>query len=69
MIMPQAFRGPQQGPGVRYGEKNLQIVAIQEAVFQRIEIEVSGWANIHKVEIFGVATATGLGVSEITHAD
>jgi hypothetical protein len=47
----------------------LTTIAGQEAVFQRIEIEVSGWANIHKVEIFGVATATGLGVSEITHAD
>ena len=41
----------------------------QEAVFERIEIEVSGWANVHKVEIFGRNELTGEVVSEITHQD
>lgn len=39
------------------------------AVLQRIDIEVSGWANVHRVEIFGVALEGGRPVSEITHQD
>ena len=41
----------------------------QEALFERIEIEVSGWANVHKVEIYGRNERTGEVVSEITHQD
>ena len=39
------------------------------AVLNRIDIEVSGWANVHRVEIFGTAVDDGRAVSEITHQD
>jgi len=39
------------------------------AVLNRIDIEVSGWANVHRVEIFGTAIDDGRLVSEITHQD
>jgi hypothetical protein len=41
----------------------------QTAVFQRIEIDVSGWANVHRVEIFGVSVETGSLLREVTHQD
>jgi hypothetical protein len=44
-------------------------IADEDAVFQRIEIDVSGWANVHRVEIFGVSVSTGNPVREITHQD
>ena len=44
-------------------------IAEQDALFQRIDIRVSGWANVHRVEIFGVGLENGLPVSEITHLD
>jgi len=39
-----------------------------EVIFEHIEIEVSGWANVHRVEIFGL-DVLGQTVSEITHSD
>jgi len=44
-------------------------IADQEAVLQRIDIEVSGWANVHKVEIFGLSLIDGKPLNEITHQD
>jgi hypothetical protein len=38
----------------------------ERLVLERIEIEVSGWADVSKVEIFGI-DADGNPVSEITH--
>jgi hypothetical protein len=38
-------------------------------LFERIDIEVSGWANVHRVEIHGLHAASGASVSEITHQD
>ena len=40
-----------------------------EALFQRIDIEVSGWANVHRVEIHGLNPVDGSPVSEVTHSD
>ena len=40
-----------------------------EAQLLRIDIEVSGWANVHKVEIHGIRAEDGQTVSEITHQD
>lgn len=37
------------------------------AVLERIDINVSGWATVHKVEIYGVSATDGKAVSEITH--
>lgn len=37
----------------------------QQAIFQRIDIEVSGWANVHRVEIFGAQVETGAPLREI----
>ena len=39
------------------------------AVLERIDINVSGWATVHKVEIFGVSASDGQIVSEITHQE
>ena len=39
----------------------------EEAILLRIDIEVSGWANVHKVEIHGISFSSGLEVSEVTH--
>ena len=44
-------------------------IADEDAVFQRIEIDVSGWANVHRVEIFGISVESGKPVREITHQD
>lgn len=41
----------------------------EQAQLERIDIEVSGWANVHKVEIHGHSIDTGLPVSEVTHED
>ncbi len=41
----------------------------REALFTRIEIDVSGWANVHRVEIFGIDVESGEPVNEITHQD
>lgn len=41
----------------------------KEALFQRIDIEVSGWANVHRVEIHGLNPDDGSPVSEVTHSD
>jgi hypothetical protein len=41
----------------------------QRAVFSKIAIVVSGWANVHRVEIFGSRVSDGSSVSEITHQD
>jgi len=41
------------------------VIAGQQAVFERIDIEVSGWANVHRVEIFGLDIASGDAVSEV----
>ncbi len=38
----------------------------EQVLFERIEIEVSGWANIHKVEIFGHSLSSDESVREIT---
>lgn len=38
------------------------------AIFEYIEITVSGWANVHRVEIFGISS-DGESVSEITFED
>jgi hypothetical protein len=40
-----------------------------DALLDRIDIHVSGWATVHKVEIHGVSATDGLAVSEITHQD
>ena len=37
------------------------------AVLERIDINVSGWATVHKIEIFGVNASDGQPISEITH--
>ena len=37
------------------------------AVLERIDINVSGWATVNKIEIFGVSASDGQMVSEITH--
>lgn len=41
----------------------------EEAILLRIDIEVSGWATVHKVEIHGTSLSSGLEVSEVTHQD
>lgn len=41
----------------------------REAVLERVEIQVSGWANVHKVEIFGTDSRNGKAVSEVTHEE
>ncbi len=41
-------------------------IAGKESIIQRIDIYVSGWANIHKVEIFGIDPVTFHQVQEIT---
>ena len=41
----------------------------EEAILLRIDIEVSGWATVHKVEIHGISLSSGLEVSEVTHQD
>ena len=38
----------------------------RNAVLQQIDIHVSGWANVHKVEIHGVDEQTGKAISEVT---
>ncbi len=39
------------------------------ALFEWIEIDVSGWANVHRVEIFGRSLSAGEPLREITHED
>jgi hypothetical protein len=41
----------------------------EEAILLRIDIDVSGWADVHKVEIHGISLHSGLEVSEVTHQD
>ena len=41
----------------------------EEALLERIDIHVSGWADVHKVEIHGISVSSGLAVSEVTHQD
>ncbi len=41
----------------------------EPALFEWIEIDVSGWANVHRVEMFGHSLATGEALREITHSD
>ncbi len=38
----------------------------ERALFEWIEIDVSGWANVHRVEIFGRSITSGEAVREIT---
>ncbi len=41
----------------------------EDALFRRIDIEVSGWANVHRVEIHGLRPTDLLPVFEVTHQD
>jgi hypothetical protein len=51
------------------GARAFTRIGAEKALLLRINIEVSGWANVHKVEIHGVSVAAGQTVSEITHQD
>jgi hypothetical protein len=51
------------------GARAFTSISGEEALLERIDINVSGWADVHKVEIHGVSVSSGLTVSEVTHQD
>jgi hypothetical protein len=51
------------------GARAFTSISGEEALLERIDINVSGWADVHKVEIHGVSVSSGLAVSEVTHQD
>ena len=51
------------------GARAFTSISGEEALLERIDIHVSGWADVHKVEIHGISASSGLAVSEVTHQD
>ena len=51
------------------GARALTDIAGQKAQLVRIDIEVSGWANVHRVELHGILAKSGEPVSEVAHQD
>ena len=48
------------------GARAFTLMNDREALFQRIDINVSGWANIHRVEIHGIDAQTLDPLTEVT---
>jgi Domain of unknown function (DUF4833) len=51
------------------GALGFTTIANQRAQIERIDIEVSGWANVHRIEIHGLSTRDGQPLSEVVHQD